>query len=441
VTDTLNRPRPNNLAILLALICAAAPALAQRSTPAEEFDVHGLKVIVKQRPAAPTVAVGLFVRGGTSDLTPATAGLTALLLNVMTDGSARFPRSLLRAETSRLGSRIGYGVNSDYSVLSMTSTRENFERTWDMFTDAALHPALLQADIDRERNVMIVAAQGARDTPDESLQDLQRATYKSHSYAIDPTGTPETLAKFTADDLRAYHRKIMQSSRLLMVLVGDVDVAAVRKLATAAFGQLSHGDYKAGVAPPLEFETPTVRVEQRSLPTNYVQGVFAGPVFGSPDEAAMQVAISILNDRVFEEVRVRRNLSYAPHAFLNSAAATIGGIYVTAVDANQAIAVMLNEMTRLKKEPVSADTLTAFIGSFTTRSYLSMESSAAQVSTLAQYELIGGGWRNADNLLERERKVTAADVQRVSQKYMRNLQFVVVGDDKVIDRQVFTKQP
>src|SRR5882762_2211262 len=58
-------------------------------------------------------------------------------------------------------------------------------------------------------------------------------------------------------------------------------------------------------------------------------------------EIAVRVASSLLRDRVFEEVRVKRNLSYAPDAFLRSQSANIGGLYVTAVDANQAVRVML----------------------------------------------------------------------------------------------------
>ena len=64
----------------------------------------------------------------------------------------------------------------------------------------------------------------------------------------------------------------------------------------------------------------------------------------------------------------------------------------------------------------------------------------AQAGELARYELLGGGWRNSLDFLERLRTVTPADVQRVAQKYMRNLRFVVIGDPKAIDRNIFTAQ-
>ncbi|MBV9211285.1 MAG: hypothetical protein JOZ52_11675, partial [Acidobacteria bacterium] len=52
----------------------------------------------------------------------------------------------------------------------------------------------------------------------------------------------------------------------------------------------------------------------------------------------------------------------------------------------------------------------------------------------------GGGWRNSISMLERLRAVTPEDVQRVSQKYMRNLRFVVLGNPASVDKTIFTSQ-
>jgi len=152
----------------------------------------------------------------------------------------------------------------------------------------------------------------------------------------------------------------------------------------------------------------------------------------------MRIASSLLRDRVFEEVRVKRNLSYAPDAFLRTQAANVGGLYVTAVDANQSIRVMLSEIARLQNEPVGADDIHAVIAQYLTTYYLGQETNAAQAGELAQYELIGGGWRNSVDFLEKLTAVTPADIQRVSQKYMKNIRFVVLGNPRSIDTGVFT---
>src|SRR6185369_8672947 len=207
---------------------------------------------------------------------------------------------------------------------------------------------------------------------------------------------------------------------------------------TATFGKLPRGTYKPPTTPALTFNASTVDITSRELPTNYIQGLFSAPSITSPDIYPMYVASSLLRDRVFEEVRVKRNLSYAPDAFLRTQAANVGGLYVTAVDANQSIRVMLSEISRLQTEPVSSEDIHAVIAQYLTTYYLGQETNAAQAGELAQYELIGGGWRNSVDFLERLSAVTPADIQRVSQKYMKNIRFVVLGNPRSVDEGVFT---
>ena len=129
-----------------------------------------------------------------------------------------------------------------------------------------------------------------------------------------------------------------------------------------------------------------------------------------------------------------------PTHFSGSQAANLGGIYVTAVDANQAVRAMLDEITRLQNEPVSPEEMQGIIQHFLTKHYLGQETNAAQAGDLAQYELVGGGWRNSAAFLERLGSVKQEDVKRVANTYMRNIRFVVLGNPQSVDVRVFTGQ-
>ena len=415
--------------------------IARQASLVTEFEINGLKVLVKRREGSQTVAADLFIRGGVENISSTNAGVEAFMLNVASEASANFPRDRMRKETARIGTVIGEGVSYDYSSLSMAATRANFDRSWDMFTDVALHPSFTKEDVALVQSRILAGLQGEADDPDRYLQRLQeRVAYVGHPYLNRPEGTAENVNRLTAEDLRSYHQKIMQTSRLLLVIVGDLDAAQLKPRIAASFGKLPRGDYKPQTPPPLAFTSSTVEVTSRPLPTNYIQGLFTAPSITSPDIYPMRVASSLLRDRVFEEVRVKRNLSYAPDAFLRNQSANIGGLYVTAVDANQAVRVMLNEIARLQREPISRDDINSVIAEFLTAYYIGQETNGAQAAELAQYELIGGGWRNSLNFLERLRAVTPAEVERVAQKYMRNIRFVVLGNPAQIDKSVFTGQ-
>ncbi|HEU5238927.1 MAG TPA: pitrilysin family protein [Pyrinomonadaceae bacterium] len=415
--------------------------IARQASLVTEFDVNGLKVLVKRREGSQTVATQLYIRGGAENLTTSNAGVEALMLNVASEASTSFPRDRMRKELARMGTVIGETVSYDYSALSMAATRTNFDRSWDVFTDVALHPAFTKEDVDLVKSRLVASLSDDTDEPDTYLQRLQeKVAYAGHPYFNRPEGTAESISRLTAEDLRAYHQRVMQTSQLLLVIVGDLDAAQLKPRITATFGKLPRGNYKPQAPPALTFNASTVDITSRELPTNYIQGFFTAPSITSPDIYPMYVASSLLRDRVFEEVRVKRNLSYAPDAFLRTQAANIGGIYVTAVDANQAVRVMLNEMTRLQREPISKDDITAVVAQFLTTYYISQETNAAQAAGLAQYELIGGGWRNSLQFLEKLQAVTPEDVQRVAQKYMHNIRFVVLGNPAAIDKAVFIPQ-
>jgi zinc protease len=420
---------------------AGKASLASQIAQVKEFEVNGLKVLVKRRPLSPTVAAGLFIRGGVKNVTAQNAGVENFMLSAMTEGSKTFPREALRRELAKTGSTIGSSSGYDYSVISLASTRQNFDRSWDIFTDIVLNPAFAPADINLAKERILTSLRDDSDDPDGYLQVLQnKVIYANHPYANDPRGTLETVGRLTANDLRAYHQKTMQTSQLLLVIVGDLDAADLEKRITDAFGKLPKGAYKEASAAAINFSEPTLDITTRSLPTNYIQGVFDAPSLASPDFYAMRVATTLLRDRVFEEVRVKRNLSYAPSADMNALGVSTGNIYVTAVDANQAITVMLAEIKSLKDETVDEQEISGVSGQFLTTYYVGQETNAAQAAELAKYELIGGGWRNTFGFLDKVKQVTPADVQRVSQKYMKNLRFIVLGNPEAIKREIFLQK-
>ena len=413
--------------------------LADSAKLVTEFEVNGLKVLVKQREGSQTAVVGLFLRGGASNITAKNAGVESLMLDLASEATTNFPRERMRSETSRLGTGISYGINFDYSALTMGSTRRNFDRSWQIFSDVVLHPSFAPDDFERVKNRIIVARSDDQDTPDSYLQLLQaRAAYAGHPYLNSPEGTVESIRSLTLEDVKQYYQQMMQTSRLLLVIVGDFDPQQIKTRVADTFGKLPRGDYRPARLPQLTFDTPTVEVTPRDLPTNYVQGTFAAPSMTDPDIYAMRVASSILQSHVFLEVRIRRNLSYAPDAYLGSQSANVGGIYVSAVDANQAVRVMLDEIARLQSEPLDPDEIKGTVQQYLTKYYIGQQTNAAQAGELAQYELIGGGWRNSGDFIDRLRAVTPTDVQRVAQKYMRNIRFVVLGNPKSIDTKIFT---
>jgi zinc protease len=125
-------------------------------------------------------------------------------------------------------------------------------------------------------------------------------------------------------------------------------------------------------------------------------------------------------------------------AGLSSRLANYGLLYVTSVEPDSAVAVMLAEVRKLKETPVESDALEQAVNVFVTRYYMGLETNADQAAQLGRYELLGGGWEEADDFVDEVRKVTPEDVQRVMRRYVSGIHFAVLGDPSRVDRALFT---
>jgi zinc protease len=248
------------------------------------------------------------------------------------------------------------------------------------------------------------------------------------------------VSKITIEQMRQYLKANLVTSKLLLVVVGDVDKADLQKKVAATLGRLPTGNYKPQFPAMVKPASGEVQTQAQELPTNYIIGYFTAPSIRDADYYPMSMAMSILRDRVWEEVRTKRNLSYAPSAFFQNMFANCANLYVTAVEPDTTIKVMLAEVERIQSQPVSAKEMRDKIIVFLTGYYLQNETNASQAAFLARYELAGLGWRQSEKFVESMIKVTPEQVRQVAQKYIKNIQFAVIGDPAKIDQKLFTSR-
>jgi zinc protease len=405
----------------------------------EEFWVNGLKVIFKPNPANEIVSVQLYLRGGSLNLDESTQGIEPLIFESAQKGTKRYPKEKLNDILDKTASSISYFSNRDYTILSLGCIKRYFDETWDVFTDIILNPAFDSAEVELAREKMLVDIRQRRDSPDTYLGEIANEIFfEGHPYRLNPQGVEASVSSITIDRMKNYLNDNLETSKLLLVVVGNVDKRDLKKKVEDTFGKLPKGDYKPVYPKKVQHSAPDMKIIERDLPTNYIIGYFSAPGLREPDYYSMTMAIDILRWRVWEEVRTKRNLSYAPSAFYSTELANRAAIYVTAVDPDTTIKVMLAELKKMQTEPVSEKDLKDRIAMYITRYYLRNETNAAQAQFLAQFELSGLGWQESEKFVENLRKVTAEDVQRVANQYFRNIQFAVLGNPELIDEKLFT---
>jgi zinc protease len=410
-------------------------ALAPDTATTTKFDVDGIPVILRRNTANEVVVANLYLLGGTRQLTPRTAGIETMLLVASERGTRKFPGSAQRQRTARLGSTISIEASDDWSAIGLHAIRSTFDSTWALLADRVMAPTLDAGEVAIVREQMVTAAQQRGTDPDDAATELADSLlYQNHPYAIPTAGTPSSLAAITIPQMRQYHAQQFVTSRMLLVVVGNVDRAQVERLVRSTLATLPRGTYKWTPPPALPTGPRAVAFDNRPLPTNYLLGYVPGPAATSADYPALRVATAVLSGRLFTEVRSRRNLSYAVESPFLERAYAVGGLYVTTVDPNAVLRIMRDELSALQNEQVEAAGLKRLEQQFITEYYLKNETNADQANVLARAELYQGDYRVADRFMEDLRRVTPADVERVAKKYLANFRFAFVGDTTKVDR-------
>jgi zinc protease len=420
-------------------LVAAAVVLSGATVQAQvtKFDVAGIPVILKPITANDVVAVRLYIKGGSASLTPANAGIEAMMLAASTQGTAKYNKDAFAALSTETGTDINSQSTMDYSVLTMQGVRQNWGKAWDLFTEAAVHPTFPAAEVEIVRGQMVDAATRRSDDPDSYLTYLADSLfYAGHPYAVVAGGTVTSLKGINRDALAAWHKARMTKENLVIVVVGNVSRADLTNKIQASFGGLPATGGKAAAVSSVRSVTPELVVVERPLPTNYITGYYATPSLTDPDYAAFRAATDMLGKRLFEEVRTKRNMTYAVGAGLETRVANRGRLYVTATDPDTTVKVIFSTVKALQNDPVTAETVAENLNVSLTAYLLGQETNMGQADALGLWEVNGGGWQNYEKFIANYKAVTPADIQRVAKHYMQHGRFVVIGDPKKITRTV-----
>ncbi len=411
----------------------------QKEVTTEEFDVAGLKVVLRENTANEIVVAQMMLIGGLQFYGPANAGRELTILETLDKGSKKFSKAEVNQQFARTGATLGAEARPDYSIFSLTTLLRDLDKNFPMFADAITSPLLAddEAKLSITRRLQSIKSQ--EQMPDLYLPILaSKNFYKGFSYEAPPSGTEAALSGITPEDLRKIHHDTFIRSRMKLFIVGNINKETATRLVTEGFKDLPQGAYERKVLLRKEDLPSSLLVEKRELPTNYIFGAYNAPNLSAPDFYAAQVALSILDDRLFEEIRTKRNLTYAVSASISSRLSNYGALYVTAVAPEKTLPIMFDEIDRIGREPVTEKELKDKIEEMITSNLMKKQTNASQAASLILYDAVGPGWQAEAQSIEKIRSVTAEQIQEFAKKYLKNISFAILGNPEQVDEKLFT---
>src|ERR1043166_2820821 len=336
-------------ALMVACVVTAPTALAQQVQQAATdqagptaFTVGPLQVIYQRRTTSQTLAVDLFLLGGSRQVTNRPAGIEPLILRAAGYGTKKYPGRSAAFALARTGSSISVDAENDWTIYSLHTVRSALDSAWSIFADRVAHPILSDADVNEESRVMLAERVVSSTDPDVLLQQVLRPIgFAGHPYAVDPAGSDIALRYLTPGAVRAYHDTSFVASSMVLSVVGDVDQATVERLVRSGLGDLPAGAYKWTLPPPLAVRKTSMTIIPRKLATDYIIGLFPGPAVNTREYGPFRLGTGLLGAYISYQVREKEQLSYAAFAPFYDNAVTAGGVYASTVRPEHVMEVMM----------------------------------------------------------------------------------------------------
>lgn len=402
---------------------------------------NGMQVVTVLHHEQPAVSMRLLVRAGGANDPDKKRGVSLLVTNLLDQGTTTRSSQQIADQIDSIGGVLGTGSGDDFTSVSAIVMKDSFDLAMDLVADIARNPAFAPEEIERQKEQVTSTQQVNANDPDYIASAVfDRLVYGFHPYGLPGSGTPETIASITRDDLRRFHRQHFVPNNMVLAIVGDITQKEAAAAAERAFGSWPRGEASVwrGAAPPEPTRRIIVVDKPDAVQTEIRVGQLAIPR-KHQDYLKWDLAIKVLGgegaNRLHRVLRSERGLTYGASA--DTEGRKLAGDIVAETDTRtdttaQALRLMVQEFTRLQQQRVPErelmDAQAYLAGSFP----LTIESPndiATQVINYVLYEL---PLEDIPTYTQRVTAITPDDIQRVAQAYLKpdRLSVVLVGNAK-----------
>lgn len=412
---------------LSMLVCVGAARAGMTDGVKKVVLPNGLTVLVLENHKAPVANFNIIYRVGSRNEQVGKTGLSHLLEHLMFRGT----KKLKPEEFSNIIQENG-GQDNAFTEEDLTMYFEIINR------DHLNVPISLEADrmanfdpkgFDSEKAVVVEERRmRTEDNPQDALAEVTQAqAYLAHPYHWPVIGWMHDVEGLTLQNALNYHKIYYSPQNALIVAVGDFNSEAVIKEITEAFSGIANGPKPppvTAVEPPQEGERDLMLRHAAQLPA-FAEG-FHVPAHESPDCFALELASTMLSggksSRLYKKLVIEKRmvvdveasydlLSFDPTLFWITAQMRPG------VKAEDVVKVVDDEIKQLATKPADPQELQKAKNQELSSFVFGQDSIFNEAMMLGQYELIGG-YKQLDQYMPSIDKVTAADIQRVTAKYL-----------------------
>ena len=382
---------------------------------------NGLRVVTDRVDSVESVSLGVWVDVGTRNESAEANGVSHLLEHMAFKGTGRRSAFDIACEIEDVGGYLNAYTSGEATVYHASVLKQHVPLAIDIIADILLNSTFDEAELARERSVVLQEIGQAADTPEDVVFDwFQETAYPDQPLGRPVMGTADTVGRMSRRTLIDYMASQYGSDRMILAAAGNLDHDRILRLAEDAFGSVARTG--AGDPAPASYAGGDRRMV-RDLEQAHLALGFDGVGFADADYYPLSVLSTALgggaSSRLFQEVREKRGLVYSIHPFASHYAdGGVFGIYAGTgpAEISELVAVVCDEIVRVASDPVTEPELVRARTQMRAGILMALESTTARAERLARQMQICDRILPVDEIVELIEAVSAEDVRRVARR-------------------------
>lgn len=403
-------------------------------TPTTYQMPNGITLMVVENHKLPQITLSLSL-----DIPPINehkVGVSQLTSSLLGKGTATISKDAFNEEVEFMGANISVHMQGGYA----SSLTRYFPRVLELFAEATLNPLFSAEELEKERTKAIQELKSGENSAQAVSARVNMALVYSQNHPYGKFETEASLNSITIDDVKKFYQENFSPANAYIIIVGDIKAEEAKTLVEKNFHRwLPSKALKTSLYQPKDVQYTQINFVDMPNAVQSELNVFNTIKLKMSDKDYFPTLVMnyILgggfSSYINMNLREKNGFTYGARSWVGNNKWTEATFGVSTKVRNEvtaaAIQEILNEIKRIQTEEVSAEILAEakanYLGSFV----LSTESASTIARFAMQIQTQKLPKDFYTNYIKNIEAVTAADVKRVANKYIKtnNLRFVVVS--------------
>jgi predicted Zn-dependent peptidase len=397
---------------------------------------NGIRIVSESMPYVRSVSLGIWIGSGSRAERGAENGISHFIEHMVFKGTKNRSSEEIARSVDSVGGGLDAFTSKELVSFNTKVMDEHLPLAFDVLADLVQNPLFRDADIEKEKGVILEEIKMEADQPEFVLHETFVSNFwKNHPLGKPILGTKDTVKKFTPELVNEFYSRIYSPRNILITAAGNLEHDQIVKLVRNRFDSFPERGGLPEDAKPKAY-APLILKKKDSLEQVHItMGVPAYPLAHElrfPLYVLNTVLGGGMSSRLFQNIREKQGLAYAVYSELNLFSDT--GCFTVyagtaAETAKQVVTSVIQEFRNLKQDLIGEDELQRAKDHLKGSLMLSLESTSSRMSNLARQELYFDRFMSLDEMLYSIESVTRDEVQMIAQEFFgeENVALAMLG--------------